>query len=132
MRRRNGFVTLAALALLFAAGAMNMAGCAAGPPTGPVKAGYKAGSLGSAEVVGYLSRSDLEGGFWAVYSSPTTSSVVPPKILAVLLPGSVDEGGIAALDGRYVWAAGRVSEGVSIRMAGPEILVDGIDAVQAP
>jgi len=132
MRRRSGFVTMAILAILLAVGGTTLAGCEAGPPTGPVKAGYKAGSLGSAEVVGYLSRSDLEGGFWVVYSSPTTSSVVPPKVLAVLLPGSVDEGGIAALDGRYVWAAGRVSASASTRMAGPEILVDGIDAVQAP
>ena len=132
MRRRSGFVTMAILAILLAVGGTTLAGCEAGPPTGPVKAGYKAGSLGSAEVVGYLSRSDLEGGFWVVYSSPTTSSVVPPQVLAVLLPGSVDEGGIAALDGRYVWAAGRVSGGASTRMAGPEILVDGIDVVQAP
>jgi hypothetical protein len=132
MRRRSGFVTVAALAILLAVGGTTLVGCDAGPPTGPVKAGYKAGSLGSAEVVGYLSRSDLEGGFWVVYSSPTTSSVAPPQVLAVLLPGSVDEGGIAALDGRYVWAAGRVSGGASTRMAGPEILVDGIDVVQAP
>jgi len=125
-------VTVAALAILLAVGGTTLVGCDAGPPTGPVKAGYKAGSLGSAEVVGYLSRSDLEGGSWVVYSLPTTSSVAPPNVLAVLLPGSVDEGGIAALDGRYVWAAGRVSGGASTRMAGPEILVDSIDVVQAP
>jgi len=132
VRRRSGFVTVAALVILLAVGGTILVGCNAGPPTGPVKAGYKTGSLGSAEVVGYLSRSDLEGGFWVVYSLPTTSSVAPPNVLAVLLPGSVDESGIAALDGRYVWAAGRVSGGASTRMAGPEILVDGIDAVQAP
>jgi len=132
VRRRSGFVTVAALVILLAVGGTILVGCDAGPPTGPVKAGYKTGSLGSAEVVGYLSRSDLEGGFWVVYSLPTTSSVAPPNVLAVLLPGSVDESGIAALDGRYVWAAGRVSGGASTRMAGPEILVDGIDAVQAP
>jgi len=132
VRRRSGFVTVAALVILLAVGGTILVGCNAGPPTGPVKAGYKTGSLGSAEVVGYLSRSDLEGGFWVVYSLPTTSSVAPPNVLAVLLPGSVDESGIAALDGRYVWAAGRVSGGASTRMAGPEILVDGIDVVQAP
>ena len=132
MRGRSGFVTVAALAILLAVGGTTLVGCDAGPPTGPVKAGYKTGSLGSAEVVGYLSRSDLEGGSWVVYSLPTTSSVAPPNVLAVLLPGSVDEGGIAALDGRYVWAAGRVSGGASTRMAGPEILVDSIDVVQAP
>ena len=132
MRGRSGFVTVAALAILLAVGGTTLVGCDAGPPTGPVKAGYKAGSLGSAEVVGYLSRSDLEGGFWVVHSLPTTSSVAPPNVLAILLPSSVDEGGIAALDGRYVWAAGRVSAGASTRMAGPEILVDGIDVVLAP
>src|SRR5450759_3006114 len=99
MRGRSGFVTVAALAILLAVGGTTLVGCDAGPPTGPVKAGYKAGSLGSAEVVGYLSRSDLEGGSWVVYSLPTTSSVAPPNVLAVLLPGSVDEGGMAALDG---------------------------------
>jgi hypothetical protein len=132
MGRRDRFVTAAVVLTLLAVGGAVLPGCAAGPPSGPVKAGYKTGSLGSAEVIGYLSRSDLEGGFWAVYSLPATSSVAPPHVLAVLLPGSVDEAGIAALDGRYVWASGRVTGGASTRMAGPEIMVDGIDAAQAP
>jgi len=119
--------------ILFAVIALTIAGCSAGPATGPVKPAYTTGPAGSAEVVGYLWRSDLEGGFWAVYDAPLSpSSAVQPKILAVLLPGSVDEAGIAALDGRYVWASGRTSGGVSTRMAGPEILVDGIDVATPP
>jgi len=133
MGRRERFMSVAASMILFALVGLTVPSCDAGPPSAPVKPGYTTGSLGSAEVVGYLSRSDLEGGFWAVYDAPpSASSVVQPKILAVLLPGSVDEPGIAALNGRYVWAAGRVSGGVSTRMAGPEILVDGIDVATPP
>jgi hypothetical protein len=133
MGRTDRLTTVTALVILLTLLGMALAGCDAGPPSGPVKAGYSTGSFGSAEVVGYLSRSDLEGGFWAVYDIPgSPSSVQQPRILAVLLAGSVDEGGIAALEGRYVWATGRVSGGASTRMAGPEILVDGIDVATAP
>ena len=98
-------------------------------PTAPY---YKTVPIGSAEVVGYLGHSDLEGGFWAVYDAPVTSGEAPARILAVLLPGSVEERGIAALDRQYVWAAGRIPGDVSTRMAGPEILVDGIGGAMAP
>lgn len=130
MRRMRGVAAVAAFGLAVVLG---VAGCAAGPPKGAVPAGFKKVGAGGAEVVGYLGRSDLEGGFWAVYgSSVESSSGGAPAVLAVLLPGSVDEAGIAALDGRYVWAAGRLVTGASIRMAGPEIKVDGIDIVMEP
>jgi len=106
-----------------------------GAPGGstPIAPGYTPASDGTAQVVGYLQRSDLEGGFWAVYGSPETSSGTgTPTVLAVLLPGSVDEAGIAALEGTYVRASGRISTGASSRMAGPEVLVDGIAVVQEP
>lgn len=130
-RRRKPFVALLVSAVLV--GLLFVSGCTEGPPKGAVEAGYKEVGWGGAEVVGYLGYSELEGGFWAVYSSPiSTSSVDQPTVLAVLLPGSVDEAGISALKDRYVWAAGRVSKGGSIRMAGPEIKVDGIDTVMEP
>jgi len=133
MRLMERFGSRATLAILATLIGMVVAGCSTGPPTAPVKPGYTTGSAGSAEVVGYLSRSDLEGGFWAVYDiPPSPSSAQQPRILAVLVPGSVDESGIAALNGRYVRAAGRVSGGPSIRMAGPEILVDAIDVAVPP
>jgi hypothetical protein len=123
-------VTLVATALGLAM-VLGVTGCAAGPPKGPVQPGFKKLGTGGAEVVGYLGRADLEGGFWTVQRAPMTSSA-QPVVLAVLLPGSVDEQGIAALEGRYVWASGRLATGGSIRMAGPEIRVDGIDTVAEP
>ena len=129
---RRSLTVVATMVLLALAG-LTVAGCSAGPPAGPVKPTYTTGAAGSAQVVGYLVRAELEGGFWAVYDAPLSpSSAVQPRVLAVLLPGSVDEQGIAALNGRYVWASGRASGGASIRMAGPEILVDGIDVATPP
>jgi hypothetical protein len=126
---RLGYGVLGVLVMV----SLLLVACASGPPSGPVEPRYKTFPGGAAEVIGYLDRSELEGGFWAVYDvPPNASNAVEPSILAVLLPGSVDEQGIAALKGRYVWASGRVSTGASIRMAGPEILVDGIDVAMAP
>ncbi len=119
------------LALLVMA-AVVAGGCTPEAERTPTVPYYKTVPIDSAEVVGYLGHSDLEGGFWAVYDAPVTSSGAPPRILAVLLPGSVEERGIAALDHQYVWAAGRISGGASTRMAGPEILVDGIGPATMP
>jgi hypothetical protein len=83
------------------------------------------------EVVGYLERSDAQDGTWNVFDvKPGPSSSIQPKVLAVLRPGSVEENGIAALDGRYIWASGRAWSGGS--GAVPEIQVDGIETAQAP
>jgi hypothetical protein len=127
-------VLVAAVACLFA-----VAGCTSGPaPVPPVSTptgvgSYSARADGSVEATGYVVREDLEGGFWALQDiAPTPSSVVQPKILAVLLPGSVDEKGIAALVGSYVRVGGRLAGDVSVRMAGPEVLVDAIDLVAVP
>jgi hypothetical protein len=129
----RGMRRATAVAALGLAVVLGVAGCAAGPPKRSASPGFKKVGAGGAEVVGYLGRSDLEGGFWAVYGSAVgSSSAEAPAVLAVLLPGSVDEAGIAALKGRYVWAAGRLATGASIRMAGPEIKVDGIDTVMEP
>lgn len=115
---------IAALALCLAVGML--AACSGGPPSDPVAPGVTSGLLGGMEVVGYLAAPDTEGGPWTVFdSSPSTSSVVQPKALATLKPGSVDQAGIAALDGRYIWAAGRGSSG-----AIPEIQVDGIQPAE--
>jgi len=132
MRRTQRFMAAAALIPLAMLGAA-LLGCSGGRPPAAIMPGYTEGTTGSAQVVGYLSRSDLEGGFWAVYDyPPAASSAHQPRILAVLLPGSVNEAGVVALNGRYVRASGRVSSGASIRMAGPEILVDAIDAATRP
>ena len=133
MGRRRRSVTVTTSVVLLTLVGLTIAGCSAGPPTAPVGPAYTTGAAGSAQVVGYLSRSDLEGGFWAVYDALLSASgAVQPKVLAVLLPGTVNESGIAALNGRYVWASGRGSGDASIRMAGPEILVDAIAVATPP
>lgn len=131
MRRYTQVIAAALAALVLASGA---AGCMSEGPSAsfgtPPKPGYVAGP-GGAEAVGYVVREDIEGGFWALVDiEPSVSSTVQPKIIAVLLPGSVDEVGISALKGRFVWAAGRASGGASVRMSGPELLVDAIDPVE--
>lgn len=125
-------VTAAALAALVLV--LGVAGCMSESPSAsfgtPPRPGYFAGP-GGAEAVGYVVREDIEGGFWALVDiDPGVSSTVQPKIIAVLLPGSVDEVGISALKGRFVWAAGRASGGASVRMSGPELLVDGIAPIE--
>lgn len=131
MRRTRRFCVMAAVCAL-CMNAVVLAGCGAGPPAGKVSPGLKSVAGGGAEVVGYLGHSDAEGGAWAVFASkPGTSTAGRPSILAMLRPGSVDEGGMKAIDGRYVWAAGRTSGDAGPHSV-PVILVDGIDVVQEP
>jgi hypothetical protein len=108
------------------------AGCGAGVPTERIRSGLRQGAGDSVEVVGYLGRSDAEGGAWVVYATdPGKSSTSMPAILAVLRPGSNDMAYTSEIDGRYVWAAGRLSSGVGQGNV-PSILVDAVDVVQAP
>jgi hypothetical protein len=77
-----------------------------------------------------VGHSGLEGGFWALYDRPAgPSAQVRPRILAVLLAGSIDQGSISALEGVFVRVRGRLAAGVSTRNAGPEVLVDAIGVV---
>jgi hypothetical protein len=72
---------------------------------------------------------ELEGGFWAVMDmAPSTSSVVQPKIVAILLPGTVTVEQLKNVEGTFVGAEGVLQEGASIRMAGPEVVVDALRA----
>lgn len=106
--------------------AATLTGCTGGPPEDAVGPGVDKGWLGGVEVVGYIERSSTEGE-WDVYDlKPGPDSSLQPKLLATLRPGSVDAGGIKALEGRYIWAAGRGSGDV------PEIKVDGIEPAEEP
>lgn len=110
------------IAAVLALSIVSVSGCTGGPPKGPVQPGVDEGFLGGMEVVGYLAESS---GDWTVFDAdPKASAGLEPEALATLVPGSVDEGGIEALDGRYVWAAGRSADGEPDT---PEIKVDGID-----
>lgn len=102
-----------------------VAGCTGSPPTEAVSPGVDKGWLGGVEVVGYVENSSE--GVWSVYDiAPGPDSSKQPTLLATLRPGSVDAGGIKALEGRYIWAAGRGSGDV------PEIKVDGIEPAREP
>jgi hypothetical protein len=87
--------------------------------------------LGDGRVVanGWVAYEDLEGGFWAVMDiAPGPSSAVQPKIVAVLLPGTVTAEQLKNVEGTFVGAEGVMQTGASIRMAGPEIVVDALRA----
>ncbi|PKQ19564.1 MAG: hypothetical protein CVT66_09600 [Actinobacteria bacterium HGW-Actinobacteria-6] len=114
-------------AVALALGVTVVAGCTGGPPKGPVSPGVESGAFGGMEAVGYLSRVD---GTWTIFDADSSAaSEGEPVALATLVPGSVDENGIEALDGRYVWAAGTSSDGKSDT---PQVKVNGIDAAVEP
>jgi hypothetical protein len=86
--------------------------------------------LGNGRVVawGWVTRVNLEGGFWAATTNPNMRGI-QPKVVAVLLPGKVSEAEIARLEGSFVGAEGTLQTGASTRMAGPEVVVDAVRAL---
>jgi hypothetical protein len=100
------------------------------PPGASKKAGdLVAGieDLGGGRVVasGWVYYVDLETGFWAVSSTAPQESH-QPEVVAVLLPGKVTAAELENVKGTFVGAEGVLQEGASIRMAGPEIVVDAL------
>ncbi len=80
---------------------------------------------GRALAYGWVAHVNLEGGFWAVVAEPPLSGTTT-EVVAVLLPGAVDEAGIASYAGSFVAAEGTLQSGTSVRMAGPELWVDAV------
>lgn len=125
---------------VFVAAAM-LAGCTSAirtaPPAAPapiatrtIEPGLSEWSDGRVEAAGYVAWVEIEGGFWALHDRVSQSPADRPKTVAVLLPDSVSEQDIAALQGAYVVASGQLEGGASIRMSGPEVLVDKIAVAQ--
>ncbi len=81
---------------------------------------------GTAVARGWVVHSDLEGGFWTLVDAAPDADA-SGKVVVVLLPGKVTEAEIAALDGSYASATGRMKTGASIRMSGPEMTVETIE-----
>ncbi len=101
------------------------------PASRTVAPGISEWASGTVEAAGWVAWLDLEGGFWALRDGPAVAvGVKEPKVIAVLLPGAVTETAISALNGSYVVASGRIQGGASIRMAGPELVVDKISAAR--
>lgn len=76
------------------------------------------------QALGRLARIDLEGGFWAIVEGAGEQQGT--RIVAVITNPDAWERELAVLEGSVVIAVGRRFEGMSIRMAGPEIVVESI------
>ncbi len=85
---------------------------------------------GRLRAVGTLARIDLEGGFWALVepsADEAESGSSASTILAVIANPEEVMTELADLEGSYVAATGTPFDGVSIRMAGPELVVTTIE-----
>ena len=141
MRCRRSVALLALLALTAAL----VSGCAAARPTPepqPLPAeqpappgGDAAGTRlaygiydmpdGTVQAVGTLDYSDIEGGFWQVIGG-TEAEGNAGQVIAVIANGSDFESELKPLSGKSVLVTGKRSDGASIRMAGPEIVMDKV------
>ena len=83
---------------------------------------------GTVQAVGTLEWRDLEGGFWVI-TGGTEAEGTTGETVAVIANGADLESTLAPLKGLTVLATGRRFEGASIRMAGPEIIVETIEEI---
>jgi hypothetical protein len=99
--------------------------------TSPTQAGLS--EVGDTLIArGWLQEYDIEGGTWVLENLPPTSSA-GHAVVVVLVPGTVPLEKIVALRtagpggaAPFVEVTGRHSPDASIRMAGPEVMVDSI------
>jgi hypothetical protein len=86
---------------------------------------------GRTQVIGTLVREDdLEGGFWAISPRrPDMGSDVQPIVLAN--PEIFTQPPLESLEGAFVVAEGTLSDGPSIRMAGPELVADNLSRIES-
>ncbi len=81
---------------------------------------------------GTLVYRDLEGGFWGVADGlPDEVDETTPLVVVIANPGDLDDS-FCAMKNDYVRVTGVMVEGVSIRMAGPEIEADAVVAAEVP
>ena len=83
---------------------------------------------GTAQAIGTLAWIDLEGGFWAV-TDPDATAGEGPTTIAVIANGDELERDLRPLEGSMVIVTGERFDGASIRMAGPEIVVETVEAI---
>lgn len=132
--------TLIVLTLAFA-----LVGCATSPETEPgtgstppADGGAASGSRlapglydledGTAQALGTLEYRDLEGGLWAIIGGTESEGNLGEVVAVVANPdGFADQ--LEALKGKTVLVTGTRLDGVSVRMAGPEIVVSAIEEI---
>jgi len=85
---------------------------------------------GSAQAVGTLEWRDVEGGFWVITGGTEAEGNVGVTV-AVVANGQEFQGQLEPLDGKQVLVTGKTLDGASIRMAGPEIEIDSVQAIDA-
>lgn len=133
---------IALIALAAALGALVLVGCAAtddpgvpvtdAPATDDPAAGLRlAPGLydlkdGTVQALGTLEWQDLEGGFWALTGSMESEG---NGIIAVLNNGAELDAELRPLEGKTVMVTGTRFEGASIRMAGPEVIVESFEEI---
>lgn len=83
---------------------------------------------GKVQALGVLERRDIEGGFWVVVDT-TGQQPGDGETVAVIANSDEFARQLTPLTGQSVVAVGTRSEGASIRMAGPEIVLESIEAV---
>lgn len=83
---------------------------------------------GTAQALGTLEYQDLEGGLWAIVGGTAEQGNIGTVVAVVANPDEfADE--LRSLEGKTVIITGTRFEGASIRMAGPEIVVQSIEEV---
>lgn len=120
-------------------GVVTLAGCGGNesptvtsPPSGTTRIdppGLYAVNNGTSRAVGILDYVDLEGGFWAV-TGVASSEGAASTVIAVIANTDAIESELTALRGHYVEVTGRVSDGASTRMAGPEMIADDVRVLE--
>ena len=78
------------------------------------------------QAIGTLRWVDLEGGFWAIVENDTAEGDTGGNIAVIANSDEFDET-LAPLEGRTVSIVGERFEGMSIRMAGPEIIAESVE-----
>lgn len=76
---------------------------------------------GTVVALGHLERIELEGGFYALTGAPEGGGNI-----AVIANPDHFKSELAGLVGATVEVHGTLSEGASIRMAGPEVMIDSV------
>ncbi len=138
--RRGSAIVVATATLVVAVLGYACAPSGATPATPPIGSsaatrtvapGISEWASGTVEAAGWVAWLDLEGGFWGLRDGPAVvDGVKQPKVIAVLLPGAASETAISQLNGVFAVASGSMQGGASIRMAGPELVVDKISAAR--
>ncbi|MDF1542380.1 MAG: hypothetical protein RQ731_03600 [Anaerosomatales bacterium] len=82
---------------------------------------------GSVQAIGTLEWVDLEGGFWALTDG--TSAGDEGGNVAVIANGDELQATLEPLEGLQVSVIGERFDGASIRMAGPEIVAETVEAM---